>query len=337
MDAAGAAAQAVLDGGGGAVDAVIAGFLGAAGAHPGVLLAPAVALVAGFGSGGRVFDGRAAQPGRSAPRPRGFVDETSIPPAAHVAAPRSIAMLVLLSGYRGKATLGELCRAGVAAAEAKGDKARAGVLRRVGAAGVLALRAPEVASALLAVGGPVAGGTLTAADIEEAAPSQTDALVEERGISVFGVPFAPPEGEEDGDVGGGDAEAVVACDGRGVIAALSFVPARNGIPVPGLELTLGRHAVPVRRGVTRLAPGTVLPAPAPIAVAVAPGGFAAAVGLPGQRRIDASLVAALGTGAAVEAVLGDRFPPSVGAKHASGRAAVAVVTDGKAARALVVP
>jgi len=39
------AAQAVLDAGGGAIDAIIAGFFAAAGAHPGVLLGPAVALV----------------------------------------------------------------------------------------------------------------------------------------------------------------------------------------------------------------------------------------------------------------------------------------------------
>ena len=284
--AAAAAAQAVIEAGGSAVDAVIAGFFGAAGAHPGVLFAPAVALSAGFGSGGRVFDGRAAQPGRGATRPRGFVDAADIPLAAYVAAPRSIAMLMLLSGYRGKATLGELCRAGVASAEAAGAKDRAKLIRKVGAAGVLALRAPDVLRALLAAGGSVAGGALTAADIEEATPTETEATATVVGEGVTVYTLALPRRRR-----AGEAEAVLACDGRGVIAALAYTPARAGIAVPGLEVTLGRFAVPVRRGVTRVPPGTLLPAPAPVAIAVQSGGFAAAIALLGRPRLDPAEVA----------------------------------------------
>ncbi len=83
----------------------------------------------------------------------------------------------------------------------------------------------------------------------------------------------------------------------------------------------------MRRGVTRLAPGTILPAPAPVAIAVQNAGFAAAVGLPGRLRIDVDLVAGLVRGAAMETALGDLR------EKAGGRAAVAVITDGKMARA----
>ena len=324
--AAAAAAQAVLDGGGGAVDAVIAGFFGAAGANPGVLFAPVVALVAGFGAGGRVFDGRAAQPGRGAPRPRGFVDEASIPAGAYVAAPRSIAMLVLLSGYRGKASLGELVRPGVAAAANAGAKERAALLRKVGAGGVLALRSPEVERELLAVGGSVAGGVLTAEDLGEARPAEAEATaaVVGEGVTVYAPPF-PVSGEAHGA-----AEVVMACDARGLIAALAYTPAQHGITVPGLEVTLGRSAVPVRRGVTRVAPGTVLPAPAPVAIALQSGGFATAVGLPGRALVEVLAVAGLARGAALETALAELRD------HAGGDKAVAVVTDGKTARAAVV-
>jgi hypothetical protein len=329
QSAAAAAAQAVLDGGGGAVDALIAGFFGAAGAHPGVLFAPVVAVVAGFGAGGRVFDGRCAQPGRGAARPRGFVEGTAIPAGARVAVPRSIGMLMLLGGQRGRATLGELSRPGVAVAESSGAKLRGALLRKVGAAGVLALRNPDVARALLAVGGALAGGALTEADLEEAAPAEGDAetTVVSEGLTVHAPPFSTDDGE-DPDVHA-DAETIVACDGRGVIAALSYVPARHGVAVPELEVTLGRTAVPVRRGVTRVAPGTVLRASAPIAIALQSGGFAAAVGLPGLRSVDAVSTAELARGASLEtalAALHDRV---------GGRAAVAVVTDGKSARTTV--
>jgi gamma-glutamyltranspeptidase/glutathione hydrolase len=322
-EAAGAAAaQAVVEAGGGAVDAVIAGFFGAAGAHPGVLFAPVVALVAGFGAGGRAFDGRPVQPGRGAARPRGFVGDAPIPDGARVAVPRSIAALMLLSTYRGRGRLGDLVKAGVAAAEGAGAKARAKLLRKVGSAGVLAMRAPELAEALLAAGGPVAGGALTLADLEEAAPGEAEAtaLAAGEGLTVYVPPFAPLADQ-------GDAEVVVACDGRGVIAALAYTPAREGIPLPGFEVTLGRDAVPVRRGVTRLAPGTPLPAPAPLAIAAAPGGgFAAAVGLPGLVRIEAQDMAPLARGITLEAALAE-LREKVG-----GRAAVAVVSDGKTAR-----
>lgn len=322
--AAAEAAEATLAGGAGAVDAVIAGFFGAAGAHPGVLLAPVTAIAAGFGAGGRVFDGRAAQPGRGAPRPRGFVDDASIPNGARVAVPRSIGMLALLHTYRGRSTFASLARAGVTAAEAAGSKPRAAMIRKVGSAGVLSLRAPDVVRVLLAAGGAVAGGTLTEADLAEAAPAEGDAASTPigEGRTAFTSPF--PAGTDDRT-----AEIIVACDARGGLAALTYTPANDGIPLPDLELTVGRDAVPVRRGVTRLAPGTVLPMPAPIGIAVQTGAFAAAVGLPGRAALDPAALAELVRGASVETALADLRARLGG----GGREAVAVVTDGKSARA----
>ena len=319
------AAQAVLDAGGGAVDAAIAGFFGAAGADPGVLLAPAMGLVAGFGTGARVFDGRAVQPGRGAARPRGFVGDAAIPDAARVAVPRSIGMLVLLHTYRGRATLHELARAGVVAAESAGAKQRAALVRKVGQAGVLALRTPEVSRVLLAAGGAVAGGILTAADLEETAPAEMEATASElgEGITVYAPPFAPA------DEAGGDAEVVVTCDQRGVLAAIAYVPARGGVALADLEIEVRRDAVPVRRGVTRLAPGLALPMAAPVVIAVQTGGFAAALGLPGRPTLSLGALGALGglmKGAALETALAELR------ERLGGRAAVAVVTDGKTAR-----
>jgi gamma-glutamyltranspeptidase/glutathione hydrolase len=324
--AAAEAADATLAGGAGAVDAVIAGFLGAAGAEPGVLFAPAVAIVAGFGAGARAFDGRAAQPGRGAPRPRGFVDDAAIPDGARVAAPRTLGMLALLHSYRGRSSFSALARAGVAAADSAGAKKRAAMVRKVGSAGVLALRAPEVVRALLAAGGPVAGGALTEADLAESAPAETDAAVTPigDGLTAYTSPFAAPSDAR------GDAEVVVACDGRGVIAALAYVPAKGGVPLPDLELAMGRDAVPVRRGVTRVAPGTVLPMAAPIGIAVHTGTFAAAVGLPGRAALEAAALAELVKGVPVETALADLRA------HLGGHSAVAVITDGKTARAATV-
>jgi gamma-glutamyltranspeptidase/glutathione hydrolase len=316
------AASAVAAAGGGAVDAVIAGFLAAAGDCPSALLAPAVALVAGFGAGGRVFDGRPAQPGRGAPRPRGFVEEREIPPAAYVAVPRSIPMLVLLSGYRGKASLSELARAGVAAAERNGFKQRARFLRHVAATGVLALRSPDVQTALLAAAGPMAGGTLSMEDLEGATPTESEA--EATALAGDTTVIVPPFPETHS----GYVECVVACDGRGVLAALSFGLDPNPVLVPELEVGLPSGAVPVRRGVTRVAPGTVLAAAHPIAIATQPGGFAAAIGLADGARpkLSPTDLAWVTEGTPFEVGLAELRA------RCSARVGVAVLTDGKVAR-----
>jgi gamma-glutamyltranspeptidase/glutathione hydrolase len=258
----GEAAQSVLDGGGGAVDAVLAGFLAAAGSTPGVLLSPAVMLVAGLGVGARAFDGRAAQPGLGAQRPRGYPDESELPPAAKVAAPRSLVMLALAHSYRGRTQLRTLARAGVASAESQGAQARAYLIRAFGDGGATVMRNVRLRAALLAAGGPIVGGALSPRDVEDARPAEADALVDQLGTAeALRAPWPCQPVRR--------AEVVVAADAYGVVAALACAPSEE-VPLPDVELAVGADAVPVRRGVQRVAPGTPLPSPAPIALLLRP-------------------------------------------------------------------
>ncbi len=319
--AARAAAAEIIEAGGTAVDAVIAGFFAAAGERPGVLLAPAVALVAGTGAGARAYDGRSAQPGLGSARPRGFVEGVAIPDAAYAAAPRTIAMLVLLHGHRGRTSFSVLARPGVAAADAQDEKARAGLIRRIGASGVLALRSTEVARALVAAGGAVAGGMLTERDLEEARPAETDAVTTAlaSGANVFTSPWTPSEASAAG------AEAIVACDGRGIVAAIAYAPTGAGVVVPELGITLARDAVPVLRGVTRLAPGTPLLSSAPVAL-LGRKGFWAAIGLTGVASLRAEALEGLASGQALESALAELR------SREDGRTALAATSDGRLGR-----
>lgn len=334
--AAVAAGEASLEAGASAADAVIAGFFGAAGAHPGVLLGPAIALVAGAAMGARAFDGRSAQPGRGAARPRGFVDDAAIPDAARFPVPRALAMLVLLHTYAGRAKWRELVKAGALAAEKGGASRRAAVLRSAGDLGVMALRSRDVERALLDVGGAVAGGTLTAEDLAELRPEAAGARASTVGggvgdgdpVTVVTAPWDAPSG---GDAGAAlSAEVLVACDGRGVMAALAYAPARDGIAVDALELAVNREASPVRRGVTRVPPGTPLAAPAPIAILSRSGGFWVAAGVPGGSAIEPEALIDLSSGLAVETALAELR------SRMNSRAAFAALRDARTARAAAV-
>jgi hypothetical protein len=318
---AAAAARAALEASGSAIDAIAAGFFAAAGAHPDVLFAPAVALATGVGVGARAFDGRAAQPGRGGLRPRGYVDARSVPAAAYVAVPRSLGMLTLLHGYLGRTRMRELVRAGADAAASRGASARAALLREVGSLGAVVLRARDVERALLAVGGTIAGGTLTAEDLSESLPAEAEAASSaiDDGATAIETPW--PVGAL-----ARPTDAIVACDRWGAIAALAYTRAgEDGVAVPDLEVV--GDAVPVRRGVPRLAPGTLLPSASPIAI-LQRGPFAAAVALPGKPTLDVGALAALARGTALEAVLDDlRASTNAGA-------AVAVSRDDRGARAV---
>jgi gamma-glutamyltranspeptidase/glutathione hydrolase len=322
--AARAAAAEILAAGGTAVDAVIAGFFAAAGERPNVLLAPAVALVGGTGAGGRAYDGRSAQPGLGAPRPRGFVEGATIPDAAYVSAPRTIAMLMLLHGHRGRTSLSVLARPGVSAADAQDEKSRAGLIRRVGASGVLALRSSEVARALITAGGAVAGGMLTERDLDEARPAEADAVTTTlpSGAGVLTSPWPAPDAAASGT------EAVVACDGRGIVAAIAYAPTSAGVLVPELGITLARDAIPVLRGVTRLAPGTPLAAPAPIAL-LGRKGFWAALGVTGVATLRPEALEALASGQALESAL------AALRAHEAARVALAATSDGNLGRSAI--
>lgn len=310
------AAHLALAAGGSAVDAVVAGFFAAAGEDEGVLLGPTAAIVGNAGSGVRAFDGRSLQPGKGAPRPRGFVEGQAIPDAARVAVPRTVPMLFLLHAYGGRTSLSSLARYGADAAASLGAKQRAKVLRRVGAAGVIGLRSEGVFEALLAAANSVAGGFLTEADLEDVLPADADGRVLLRGEGdavVTGCPFTSEDpGEEET---AWTVDAIVAADSRGGVAALTYAHQTQAVPLPSVELSAPRLAVPIRRGVTRISPGAILRSPAPVGVARFGRELSLAFGLAGawQRGepalfgegLDVGALASLQTGAAVETALGE--------------------------------
>jgi gamma-glutamyltranspeptidase/glutathione hydrolase len=351
--AAAGAAQAALDAGGTAVDAVLAGYFAVAGEHAGGLFAPAVLLVAGPGAGARAFDGRAAQPGREGRRPRGFVHDEDVPAAARAAAPRAVHMALLAHAQRGKLPLRDLVRAGVTEAEGAGAPARAALLLKIAQGGATALASDRVLGALVEAAGPAVGGSLTGSDVADAAPGEEAAV--ERMFTA-----AQPDPGDDGGFAGqpgsrpqtpgaptgegsravllptsfevprerGSAVSVVAVDRRGLAAALSLDVRPFGVVVADLEVELPARAEPVRRGVTRLPPGTPLAADAPLAIAFGPRGLTIALALPGAGSLAAVDLGALFSGQALEAAAAE-----VAAQAGAARA-LGVVRDAHGARSL---
>ncbi|MBK8257256.1 MAG: hypothetical protein IPK82_31855 [Polyangiaceae bacterium] len=216
------AAHLALAGGGSATDAVIAGFFAAAGALPSVLLGSAVAIVSNVGSGVRAFDGRPLQPGKGAARPRGYLKGVHPPDAAFLAVPRAVPLLMLLHAYGGRTSFGVLSRSGVETASGVDAKKRAKILRRVGAAGAIALRAEGINEALLTRGNGVAGGALTEEDLNNVLPADAEA------ISLGGhgpetlISVGPWSAEESAaDEHEWDVDVIAAADFRGNLAVIS--------------------------------------------------------------------------------------------------------------------
>jgi hypothetical protein len=262
-----AAAEEYMIASGSAVGAVLAGFFAAAGAYAGVLLGPVSVLVGGIGQGVRAFDGRLRQPGRGTRRPRGFTGDEAIPDAARVGVPCGVAAALVAHAYGASPSLGRALGAGVDCAERSGAPARARLLRRIRAVGAAALAEASFTRALLRVAGPSEGGLLTPSDFA-AVPDIDVSAVERPGWG--GVLAEPPwsrestSSEDPSRLGIGC--AVCAIDVRGVLAALCYRRTDGGLAVEELELEAPFCAVPVLRGVSRIAPGMPLPAPAPIAL-----------------------------------------------------------------------
>lgn len=319
------AASAALDSVGSAADAVIAGFFAHAGADPGVLLSPVVAIVAGVGAGARVVDGRALQPGKGAARPRGWKSESEVPDAARIGVPRSVGALTLLHASRGKTSLGQLVKPGIAAAEEMGASARAGLLRRIGRSGQTALRSDEFVSAMIGAAGPVVGGVLTAEDFDSALPDDLPAKSTQvhGDATVIGLPWDAPLGRFP------RAHVVLACDGRGIVVALAYMPVgvEDGLSVPELGVVLGKHAHPVRRGIPRTKPGTVLDMSAPIAVTTS-AGTTTLVALLGKSTIDAESLAGVVDAWSTEGKLEEVRTQT------KARSVLALLRDARDARAL---
>jgi len=257
------AARAELFSSKSAVAAVVAGYFAAAGAKPGVLLAPLTLLVAGVGVGGRVFDGRLRQPGLGAKRPRGLLPGQGVTTAARLALPTTVATLSVALAYDRARTVTAVARVGVRAASEVGARERSRVLERVSQVGAVALAEARFVQPLLHVAGVAEGGLLTPADFAAPEDVSTDAAIRRvRGEPTLEAPWAGDRSSGPESVG----HAACAVDQRGVFAALCFREILAGIALDELELTAAFGAVPVRRGEPRVRPGERLPAPAPVTI-----------------------------------------------------------------------
>jgi hypothetical protein len=260
--------------GGDAVGAVVAGFFAAAGEAPGVLFAPVGLMLAQVGAGVRAFDGRQRQPGIGLRRARGLVEGDEIPAAARVAAPGSVAALLVALRYGRSVGLSRVVGAGVSLARQAGFSRRAEVLEQIQRLGASALASPAIARPLIHAAGPTEGGALCARDLE------TVAEIDRPAAADGGLRRAPWADERldsslipsaEWDARAERQEGLCACDAAGGVAALCYDRALTGLSVEALELLLPLDAVPVRRGMSRVPPGTLLPAPTPLAIEVAEG------------------------------------------------------------------
>jgi gamma-glutamyltranspeptidase/glutathione hydrolase len=290
------AAQEFLLSGGSAVGAVLSGFFAASGAYAGVLLGPLSILVAGIGSGVRAFDGRLRQPGLGTKRPRGFLNDDDIPAAARIAVPQAIAAAVVAHAYDRGGPIAEVLKRGIRQARQVGSEARAEILQSIRGQGARVLSSPSVARPLMHVAGISEGGLLTSADLAAISDLDVSASAHPTVSSWFEAPWADEEmncsadseigsASEASDDAGVDPLAgrasslsvdsrlmvLVAVDNRGVFAGVAYEWTTNGIAIDGLELEAPACAVPVMRGITRIAPGCPVPAAVPIAIQVVSG------------------------------------------------------------------
>jgi hypothetical protein len=246
---------------GNAVDAVVTGVLVAAADAPGVLLGPLQMLVGGAGAGLIAVDGRVRQPGRGAPRPRGFLVGEVIPEAARVGVPALPAALATALASHGTRSL---LRAAAPAIEWVRTRSaeRAALLELIARRGAPAMAEDSVAVELTAIAGRGAQGLLTAADLAEVRP----ALVRcpERALGPSGVLTVPWSGSAGSD--GKCTHVVAAADGRGLVAVACYEVPTEGIAVPALGLVAPFAAAPVLRGRPRIAPDEPRPSSAPIAL-----------------------------------------------------------------------
>jgi gamma-glutamyltranspeptidase/glutathione hydrolase len=264
------AAEDVLLSGGSALGAVVAGYFAAAGAHSGVLLSPLTLLAAGAGLGARAFDGRCRQPGLGTKRPRGFKEEEEIPEAARVAVPAALTAVIVALAYDEQAKVSRLVRSGIKRARDSGAEARADVLERVRAVGAGVVSESVFTRPLLHVAGESNGGVLTPTDLRsitgvDAAAVTYDAAESRWIVAPWALADDAPETVPEAY---GIGQGICAIDVKGLFAVLSYRRVMSGIAVDELEAEAPPLAVPVLRGVTRVAPGSPLAAPAPIAIRV---------------------------------------------------------------------
>ncbi|HKO90364.1 MAG TPA: hypothetical protein VJU61_04385, partial [Polyangiaceae bacterium] len=179
---------------------------------------------------------------------------------------------------------------GIALARQAGCERRAAVLEQIQRLGAAALAAPAIARPLIHLAGPSEGGGLGTADL--AAISEIDHPARAVG-SLRVVPWQDERLDAqrvpDSEWSASEArqQGLCARDARGGLAALCYDHVSQGFLVEELELVLPLNAVPARRGVTRVAPGSFLPAPAPLAIELSAGAvpITASIQLGGRARL----------------------------------------------------
>lgn len=261
-------AAADVLGKGNAVDAVVAGVFAAAALSPPVLLGPVQLLVGGAGAGFLAVDGRVRQPGIGAPRPRGFVTADEIPDAARVGVPWLTTAMSVAMATMGSQTWHAVVAPAVALA--KGSE-RQKVLARIQQKGPRAFEDNALGGELVAQFGRPNGGLLTHDDLTTPQPEVQKATRLARGdLHLFtlpwahlddGRPAAPAHAVEIGR-----ARVVAAVDRNATFALAVWDDAADGTYVEELGLRAPFLAEPVRRGETRVKPGDVRAAAAPIAM-----------------------------------------------------------------------
>ncbi len=234
---------------GNAVDAVCAGVLAGAALEAGVLFGPVHVLVAGPGFGVRCIDGRLHQPGRGAPRPRGFLSADEVPLGARVAVPAMPAAIATAISMFGTVTLRAVAEPALALLERKHP--RRALLDALSREGPSALGKDPFADALVTACGRLAGGTMSRDDLRaQRAPAESCTIE-------AGAAFAPFADEEGAPVA--ELHAVCAADRRGGVAVACYEIARDGLAIDALGVLAPLRAQPVMRGVRRIDPGATLP------------------------------------------------------------------------------
>lgn len=217
----------------------------------------------------RAFDGRQRQPGIAQRRPRGFAEGDAVPVAARVAAPGSIAALLVALRYGRSVSLSRVVAPGAALAREAGAARRAEVLEQIERLGAAALASPGIARPLIHLAGPSEGGALGLRDLEFI--TEIDRPAQSMGQTRL-VPWAAERldptlvSDADWDARAARQHGLCAADVAGGVALLCYDNVTSGLRVEELELMLPLDAVPPRRGVTRVPPGGLLPAPTPLSI-----------------------------------------------------------------------
>lgn len=266
---------------------VLAGYFAAAGAWPGVLLGPMSLLIHSFGAD-RAMDGRVRQPGLEQKRPRGYLPSQDVPDAARVGVPTGVTAALVALGYDRERRIAAILKAGIAHARRLEQLPRLRVLERISSAGAGAFSDPALSRPLLHAGGPSQGGSLSPADFK-AVPAVDYAAVRVAlggGAERLVVPWADEQAPTPG-------VAFVGAIGRdGSAAVLCYRRVESGLDIPELGLLAPLCAVPVRRGVSRIRPGSALPEPAPIQICLTKEGRVQEVREAAAERPDAFRVLA---------------------------------------------